>query len=163
MIISVTNTMVKIERRNNISNRNSLSVVVEIVFATEMIISSTKKMGEVTKEMVDLTKTGVLMMGMIFSAAKKIMLATEASFAVAKTMAFMTQIIIAEANKMLSVDKKILFVPPTVLRARQPVHCGSRCCNLIKSGQFFACYVRRSSDVCGLILGQAPDMESFIY
>jgi hypothetical protein len=62
--------------------------------------------------------------------------AAEAIFAVAKTMVFMTQIIIAKANKTLSVDKKILFVPPTVLRARQPVHCGSRCCNLIKNGLF---------------------------
>ena len=43
-----------------------------MVFATEMIISLTKKMVEATNEMVDLTKTRVLMMEMIFSAAKKI-------------------------------------------------------------------------------------------
>jgi hypothetical protein len=39
-------------------------------------------------------------------------------------------------------------------RARQSVHCGSGCCNLIKRGQFYTCMW--SSDVCGLILGQAP-------
>jgi hypothetical protein len=66
------------------------------------------------------------------------MSAAEAIFALAKTMVFVTQIIIAEANQMLSVAQKMLFVPPTVLCARPPVHRGSRFCNRIKSGQFFA-------------------------
>ncbi len=77
-------------------------------------------------------KTGVLMMEMILSAAKKTISAAEAIFAVAKTMVFMTQIIIAEGNKMVTVDKKMLFVPPTVVRTRQPVRCGSRCCTEYK-------------------------------
>jgi len=77
-----------------------------MVLATEMIISPTKKM-------VDLTKTGVLMTEMILSVAKKIVLAVELIFGVANTMVFVTQIIVAEANKMLSVAKKMIFVPPT--------------------------------------------------
>ncbi len=93
-------------------------------------------MVEATKAMVDLTKTGVLMMEKIFSAAKKIMSAAEAIFAVAKTMVSMMQIIIAEANKMVSADKKKLVVPPTVVCTRQPVRRGSRCCNRTQSGHF---------------------------
>ena len=47
------------------------------------------------KEMVDVTKTGDLMAGMVFSAAKKIISAAEAILAVAKTMVFVRKIIIA--------------------------------------------------------------------
>jgi hypothetical protein len=78
-----------------------------MVFAAEMIILSTKKMVEVTKEMVDLMKTGCLTMEMIFSAAKKIMSAAETIFVFTKTMAVVMQIIIAEVNKIVRVAKKM--------------------------------------------------------
>jgi hypothetical protein len=105
MIISVTNTIVKIGRRNNISKRNSLSVVAEddLYDGNDHFVDKEDfRSGESDGH---LTRTGIMMMEMIFSAAEKIMSAAEAISDVAKTMAFMTQTIITEAKKML-------FVPP---------------------------------------------------
>lgn len=115
MIISVTNTMVKIWRRGNFNKCIVYRSSSTMVSTAEMIISPTKKMVEAANEMVDFTKTEVPMTEMIFSTAKKIMSAAEAIFSIANTMVLVTQIIIAEANKMLSIAKKMLFVPATVL------------------------------------------------
>jgi hypothetical protein len=90
----------------------------------EMIISPTKKIVEAMKEIVDLTKTGVLMTEMIFSAAKNIVSVAETIFAVAKTIVFVTHIILAEAKKILPMANKMLFVPSTMVCARTPVHRG---------------------------------------